>query len=70
MGKLNSSEKYVAPVIAQVIEAVDYIHSKGIVHRDIKPENIVIAFEVQLFLVSTLQNFAISGGQVVVTGHQ
>jgi protein-serine/threonine kinase len=46
MSRLNSSEAYVAHVIAQVIDAVDYIHSQGIVHRDIKPENIVVSFNV------------------------
>ncbi|MDR1813338.1 MAG: serine/threonine protein kinase, partial [Tannerella sp.] len=28
--------------IAQIAEAVDYIHSRNILHRDIKPENIII----------------------------
>ena len=35
------TEKIVASIIAKVIHAVSYCHSKGIIHRDLKPENIL-----------------------------
>lgn len=34
---------YVLEFMLQLIEAVEYAHSKGVYHRDIKPENILIA---------------------------
>ncbi|EJD04910.1 kinase-like protein [Fomitiporia mediterranea MF3/22] len=30
------------PVLRQICEAVDFLHSYGIVHRDIKPQNFLI----------------------------
>lgn len=29
--------------LAEAINAIEYMHSKGIVHRDIKPENMMIS---------------------------
>lgn len=33
-------------MIGQLINGLDYAHSKDIIHRDIKPENLVIFFDV------------------------
>ncbi|QLL33352.1 hypothetical protein HG536_0E02630 [Torulaspora globosa] len=30
-------------ILTQIIEAIQYVHSKGIYHRDVKPENILIS---------------------------
>ena len=36
------NEKKAAYIMKQILSALNYLHSKGIVHRDIKPENILI----------------------------
>jgi 3-phosphoinositide dependent protein kinase-1 len=38
-------ESLVLFYIAECINAVEYMHRKGIVHRDIKPENIMLTAE-------------------------
>ncbi|XP_053320867.1 calcium/calmodulin-dependent protein kinase type IV-like [Spea bombifrons] len=37
------SEQDAALVVQQVLEAVTYLHSNGVVHRDLKPENLLYA---------------------------
>lgn len=33
------SEKYGAIVFKQILEAINYCHTKNVAHRDLKPEN-------------------------------
>ena len=39
--KGSYTEKDAADLIKQVLSAVAYMHSEGVVHRDLKPENLL-----------------------------
>ena len=39
--KDHFNETEAAKVFVQIIEAIDYLHSIGVVHRDLKPENVL-----------------------------
>jgi serine/threonine-protein kinase len=43
--KTKFAYEQIADLIAQVAEAIDYAHRKGIIHRDIKPANIIITLD-------------------------
>lgn len=43
MEKEQFSEKEARDIIAPIIDAINYLHSLGIIHRDIKPENLLFS---------------------------
>ena len=38
----SNGEQSVAYIVKQLLSALEYIHSRGVVHRDVKPENILL----------------------------
>jgi serine/threonine protein kinase len=56
-GKLSAERA--SRLAIHVCEALDYIHSQGVVHRDLKPENIMVGEDDRIKLI----DFGISGAE-------
>jgi serine/threonine protein kinase len=45
------TEEEIKPIAIQIFDAVDTVHSKGLLHRDIKPDNFLITKDKQIVLI-------------------
>jgi hypothetical protein len=54
------TEEQARVIMCQLVDAVAYLHSKGVVHRDLKPENVLLASSDQSDLRCYLTDFGIS----------
>jgi serine/threonine protein kinase len=57
-------------IFSQILEAVNYIHSKGYVHRDIKPSNFIVGNTGNVILLDfgIMKNLGISSIDLITTG--
>jgi serine/threonine protein kinase len=54
------SDALVRSLFQQLVNVIDYLHSRGIVHRDIKPENIIVLNSSSRGLVLKLIDFGLA----------
>ena len=51
----SMTQRLLASLIYQLLEAIDYMHSSGIAHRDLKPENILVKFNENNYLFNSVK---------------
>ena len=66
--KVPFSWDQIADMIAQVAEAMDYAHRKGIIHRDIKPANIIVTTADEKVKITDFGIAKIASSNLTTTG--
>jgi len=57
----SNGEQSVAYIVKQLLSALEYIHSRGVVHRDVKPENILlVSKEIESNMKVKLSDFGLA----------
>ncbi|CAD6996348.1 unnamed protein product [Ceratitis capitata] len=46
--RCESRQSHIASIFHQIVDAVDYVHLKGLIHRDLKPSNIFFSQDGQI----------------------
>ena len=64
---IRLTERQVWKYIRQLCQAVEYLHSIGIIHRDIKPDNLLIDNENNLKLCDFGVSMQVEGGTDIIT---
>ena len=57
------SEETLTDWLKQVLEALQYCHSKGVIHRDLKPDNLLLTDDGQVYLIDFGIAKALNPGQ-------
>ncbi len=68
MEKAAFSWDQIAGMVAQVAEAMDYAHRKGIIHRDIKPANIIVTTADEKVKITDFGIAKIASSNLTTTG--
>lgn len=65
------TSKVLAAIAWNLVNILEYIHSKDIIYRDLKPENIMLGFDSKIYLVdfglSTIKNETVISNRMVGT---